>query len=59
MMLGLLGFALVACLVRTGAYALRLDAPLYGLPVMLIAIAVRPHGAAARGRRARYSSASR
>ena len=39
MMLGLLGFALVACLVRTGAYALRLDAPLYGLPVMLVAIA--------------------
>ena len=38
MMLGLLGFALVACLVRTGAYALRLDAPLYGLPVMLVAI---------------------
>ena len=37
-MLGLLGFALVACLVRTGAYALRLDAPLYGLPVMLVAI---------------------
>ena len=23
---------------RTGAYALRLDAPLYGLPVMLVAI---------------------
>ena len=38
MMLGLLGFALVACLVRTGGYALRLDAALYGLPVMLIAI---------------------
>ena len=38
MMLGLLGFALAACLVRTGAYALRLEAPLYGLPVMLIAI---------------------
>ena len=39
MMLGLLGFALVACLVRTGVYALRLEAPLYGLPVMLVAIA--------------------
>ena len=38
MMLGLLGFALAACLARTGGYALRLDAPLYGLPVMLIAI---------------------
>ena len=38
MMLGLLGFALAACLVRTGGYALRLDAPLYGLPVMLVAI---------------------
>jgi hypothetical protein len=37
-MLGLLGFALAACLVRTGAYALHLDAELYGLPLMLIAI---------------------
>jgi tetratricopeptide (TPR) repeat protein len=38
MMFGLLGFALVACLVRTGGYALRLDAPLYGLPIMVVAI---------------------
>ena len=38
MALGLLGFALLACLVRTGGYALRLDAALYGLPVMLIAL---------------------
>ena len=35
---GLLGFALVACLIRTGAYALRLDAALYALPVMLIGV---------------------
>jgi len=38
MALGLLGFALVACLARTGGYALRLDAALYGLPAMLIAV---------------------
>jgi hypothetical protein len=39
MVLGLLGFALMACLIRTGGYALRLEAPLYGLPIMLVAIA--------------------
>ena len=50
MMLGLLGFALVACLVRTGAYALRLDAALYGLPRHAHRDLVRAHGAAARGR---------
>ncbi len=38
MTFGLLGFALIACLVRTGAYALRLDASLYALPVMIIAV---------------------
>ena len=38
MALGLLGFALIACLARTGGYALRLDAALYGLPAMLIAV---------------------
>ncbi|MFI5459899.1 MAG: tetratricopeptide repeat protein [Isosphaerales bacterium] len=38
MMLGLLGFALVACLVRTGGYALRLEPALYALPLMLVAI---------------------
>ncbi|HEX3448957.1 MAG TPA: tetratricopeptide repeat protein, partial [Isosphaeraceae bacterium] len=38
MALGLLGFALVACLARTGGYALRLDAALYALPAMLIAV---------------------
>jgi len=38
MTLGLLGFALVACLARTGRYALRLEAALYGLPLMLVAI---------------------
>ena len=38
MMLGLLGFALVSCLFRTGAYALRLEPSLYALPLMLGAI---------------------
>ena len=38
MALGLLGFALLACLARSGGYALRLDGALYGLPVMLIAL---------------------
>ena len=54
MMLGLLGFALVACLVRTGAYALRLDAPLYGLPVMLVAIACVHTARRLVGRRTRH-----
>jgi len=38
MMLGLLGFALVSCLFRTGSYAMRLETSLYGLPLMLGAI---------------------
>jgi len=38
MMLGLLGFALVSCLFRTGAYAMRLETSLYALPLMLGAI---------------------
>ncbi|HKI21312.1 MAG TPA: tetratricopeptide repeat protein, partial [Isosphaeraceae bacterium] len=37
-MLGLLGFALVSCLFRTGAYAMRLEPSLYGLPLMVGAI---------------------
>jgi tetratricopeptide (TPR) repeat protein len=39
MMLGLLGFALVSCLFRTGYYALRLETSLYALPLMVGAIA--------------------
>ncbi len=38
MMLGLLGFALVSCLFRTGYYALRLETSLYALPLMVGAI---------------------
>ena len=34
----LLGFALVSCLFRTGAYAMRLEPALYALPLMLGAI---------------------
>ena len=37
--LGLLGFALVACLVRTGGYALRLEPALYAVPLMVVALA--------------------
>ena len=37
--LGLLGFAFLACAIRTGAYALRLEPSLYAVPVMLGAIA--------------------
>jgi tetratricopeptide (TPR) repeat protein len=40
MIIGLLGFALVACVVRTGAYALRLDPQLYAVPLMVVAIAI-------------------
>jgi tetratricopeptide (TPR) repeat protein len=40
MMLGLLGFALLSCLFRTGAYALRLEPSLYALPLMLGAISL-------------------
>ncbi len=40
MMLGLLGFALVSCLFRTGMYALRLERSLYALPLMLGAISL-------------------
>jgi tetratricopeptide (TPR) repeat protein len=40
MVLGLFGFALVACLVRTGGYALRLAPPFYGVPLIVIAIAI-------------------
>jgi tetratricopeptide (TPR) repeat protein len=39
LMLGLLGFALLACLIRTGVYALQLKPALYAVPVMVIAIA--------------------
>jgi hypothetical protein len=35
MVLGLLGFAFLACLIRTGGYALRLGPALYAAPVML------------------------
>jgi tetratricopeptide (TPR) repeat protein len=40
LMLGLLGFALVSCLFRTGVYALRLDASYYGIPLVLGAISL-------------------
>ncbi|HZW33100.1 MAG TPA: hypothetical protein VFF52_20455, partial [Isosphaeraceae bacterium] len=39
LVLGLLGFAFLACLIRTGVYALRLAPALYAGPVMLGAIA--------------------
>ncbi len=39
-MFGVLGFALFSCLIRAGAYVLRLDAALYALPAMLGAISV-------------------
>ena len=46
LVLGLLGFALVACLVRTGIYALRLEPPFYAVPLMVVAIALDSCGAA-------------
>jgi tetratricopeptide (TPR) repeat protein len=39
LLLALLGFAFLACLIRTGAYALRLEPALYAVPVMLGAMA--------------------
>ncbi len=36
---GLLGFALLACLIRTGVYALGLEPALYAVPLMLGALA--------------------
>ena len=39
LVLGLLGFAFLACLIRTGVYALRLESALYAVPVMLGALA--------------------
>jgi tetratricopeptide (TPR) repeat protein len=39
-MFGVLGFALFSCLIRAGAYVLRLDTALYALPTMLGAISV-------------------
>ena len=39
LMLGLLGFAFLACTIRIGAYAMRLEPALYAVPVMLGAIA--------------------
>ena len=48
MMLGLLGFALVACLVRTGGYALRLDGPALRTAGHAGRDRVRARGAAAR-----------
>jgi tetratricopeptide (TPR) repeat protein len=39
LVLGLLGFAFLACTIRIGAYALRLEPALYAVPVMLGAIA--------------------
>jgi len=48
LMLGLLGFALVSCLFRTGGYALRLEPSLYALPLMVGAISciLAPYGLA-------------
>ena len=53
--LGLLGFAFLACTVRIGAHALRLEPALYAVPVMLGAIAtviaarrLAPYGADTR-----------
>ncbi len=37
--LGLLGFAVVACMLRIGSYALQLPPTLYAVPVMLGAVA--------------------
>src|SRR5262249_4554227 len=39
LVLGLLGFAFLACTIRIGAYTLRLEPALYAVPVMLGAIA--------------------
>ena len=39
-MFGLLGFALFSCLLRAGAYVLRLDLALYAMPAMLGAISL-------------------
>ena len=54
LVLGLLGFAGLACLIRIGVHVLRLEPACYAGPVMLAAIAV-VHGVAAAGpRRAGY-----
>ena len=50
LVLGLLGFAFLACTIRIGAYALRLEPALYAVPVMLGAIATVQRGATARPR---------
>ena len=54
LLLGLLGFALITSLIRTGAYALEIPTALYAVPVMWIALGC-VHGAHVDlGVRARY-----
>jgi tetratricopeptide (TPR) repeat protein len=55
LVLGLLGFAFLACTIRIGAYALRLEPALYAVPVMLGALAT----VAASRRLAPYESDAR